>query len=262
MEKVVFVATRAAQLPDWPTTDLLCSAREAFADPRYRGVSVQLPRRDVEDRRDEARGGVLAHTRTQVTQPAPQLVALVSLWVDSADDLDDAARFFTTIAENVAAYTVTETVARWWAGPDGVAGGVNAVSLLRRNPAMTHEQFLQHWADVHMPISLRYHPQWKYVRNPVVRTLVGDPDDGPDAIAEEGFATPTDLIDPMRFYGADGDPDALSANKAIVFDDVPVFLDMSSTATFVTEEHLIRAAWSPHADDREQPARLQTTGKD
>lgn len=257
MEKVVYVATRAANLPDWPIKDVLCSAREAFADPRYRGVSLQLPRPDIEDQRQKARGGVLTHTGNPATQPlAPQLVAMVSLWVDSADDLADATCFVTGIADDVAAYTVTESVTRWWAGPEGIPGGVNAVSLLRRNQDMSHKQFLRHWAEVHMPISLRYHPQWKYVRNPLVRTLIGDPREAPDAIAEEGFATSADLVDPMRFYGAaDGDPETLANNRAIVFEDVPLFLDVSATTTFVTEEHIIRAAWSPRADDRDQSAR-------
>ena len=257
MEKVIYLATRVGHLPDWPTTDVLCSAREAFADPRYRGVSLHLPRRDIEDQRQKARGAVLTHTGDQSSRPlARQLVALVSLWMDSADDLEDATSFVTGIAEDVAAYTVTESVTRWWGGPEGVPGGVNAVSLLRRNQDMSHEQFLRHWAEVHMPISLRYHPQWKYVRNPLVRTIIGDPREAPDAIAEEGFATSADLIDPMRFYGAvDGDSETLARNRAIVFEDVPVFLDTSATTTFVTEEHVIRAAWSPRADDRDETAR-------
>lgn len=249
MEKVIYVATRDEGTAA-PSSTILSAAGEAFADDRYRAVSVQLPRRDVEEERDRVRGVVLSQMPGgQATVKPPALVALVTLWVDSADELGAAANFLGEFADDVAGYVVTETVARWWATAEGPpAGGVNAVSLLRRNPAMTREQFLRHWAEVHMPISLRYHPQWRYVRNPVVRTVTGGTSRAPDAIAEEGFASPGDLVDPMRFYGVDdGSPETLAINKKIVFDDVPVFLDIASTATFVTEEHVLRAAWTPYA---------------
>ncbi|OJZ76171.1 hypothetical protein BRW65_01725 [Mycobacterium paraffinicum] len=256
MEKVVYVATRNDGTPAPSASTILSNAREVFADDRYRGVSVQLPRRDVEEERDRVRGGVLSQMSSGEPSPEPRrLVALVTLWVDSADELGQAGGFLNEFCDEVTGYVVTETVSRWWVTADGPpAGGVNAVSLLHRNRTMTRERFLQHWAEVHMPISLRYHPQWRYVRNPVVRTLVGDSTRAPDAIAEEGFATPRDLIDPMRFYGVDdGTTETLEINKKIVFDDVPVFLDVASTATFVTQEHVIRTPWTPYAIPAAEP---------
>jgi hypothetical protein len=256
VEKVVYVAIRADATAAPSASTILSDARDVFADGRYRAVSVQLPRRDVEEERDRIRGGVLSQMSGGQARPEPRrLVALLTLWVDSADELGAAEGFLNEYADDVTGYVVTETVARWQATADGPPdGGVNAVSLLHRNPAMTREQFLQHWARVHMPISLRYHPQWRYVRNPVVRTLAGDSSRAPDAIAEEGFATPQDLIDPMRFYGVeDGTAETLAINKKIVFDDVPVFLDVASTATFVTEEHVIRTAWTPYAISAAEP---------
>lgn len=258
MEKVVYVALRPR---GGTATAILDEARSSLVADRYRGVSVQLPRRDVEEERDRARGVVLSHM-ADASSDAPRLAAVVSLWVDSADELGEASEVeavLTEFADDVSGYVVTETVARWWADAEGPpAGGVNAVSLLRRNPALTQEDFLSHWAQVHMPISLRYHPQWRYVRNPVVRTILGDGRRAPDAIAEEGFANPGDLIDPMRFYGVeDGSAATLAAHKKIVFDDVPVFLDVGATETFVTEEHIIRSPWTPYAVCAAEPV----TGK-
>ncbi|PXX01636.1 EthD domain-containing protein [Mycolicibacterium moriokaense] len=256
MEKVVYVATRSADDAAPDAAAILTDAREVFAANRFRGVSVHLPRRDVEVERDRVRGTVL--TQMSGGAAVPRLVAVVSLWVDCADDLLGAEQFLAGFSHEVSGYAVTEAVSRWWAGPDGPpTQGVNAVTLMRRNPAMTQDQFLRHWAQVHMPISLRYHPQWRYIRNAVVRTVVGDKERAPHAIAEEGFATPGDLIDPMKFYGVtDGTDETLAANKKIVFEDVPVFLDVSATATFVTEEHVIRSAWTPYAvcDVRERAA--------
>jgi hypothetical protein len=63
----------------------------------------------------------------------------------------------------------------------------------------------------------------------------------------------------LRFYGTGGDPKNLDTNKAIVFEDVPVFLDTAATETFVTEEHVLRAEWMPLADQR-APAPLLVDG--
>jgi hypothetical protein len=250
VEKVVYVALRPDGGPTPEAASILSGVRAAFADKRFRGISVQLPRRDVEDERDRVRGVVLSHIASDSgAQDARRLVAMICLWMDCADDTGEVGNFLGQFSDDVRGYTVTEAVCRWCPGPNGpVVEGVNAVTLMRRNPDMTRDQFLTHWAQVHMPISLRYHPQWRYLRNVVDRTLAGDPASAPDAIAEEGFRTPGDLIDPMRFYGvADGTAETLAANKATVFEDVPLFLDVASTMTFVTEEHVIRSAWTPYA---------------
>lgn len=258
MEKIIYVAMSSADAQQPGPNSILTQAREAFADPRFRCVSVQLPRRDVEELRARRRGAVIRQDAD--SGPTRQLVALVSLWVDCADDLSAAERFMAGLSDDVTGYAVTEAVARWWPGPSGTPhAGVNAVSLLRRNPNMSRESFLAHWVQVHMPISLRYHPQWKYIRNPVERIVFGDVTNCPDAIAEEGFAAVEDLADPMRFYGTGGDPKNLEINKAIVFEDVPVFLDTATTETFVTEEHVLRAEWTPLADGS-APAPLPVDG--
>lgn len=258
MEKIICVAMAPAGAEQPSSDSILTQAREAFANPRFRCVSLQLPRRDVEELRARRRGAVIH--RDAASGPTRQLVALLSLWVDCADDPSTAQRFMAGISDDVTGYVVTEAVARWWPGPGGSPpAGVNAVSLLRRNPNMSRERFLAHWVQVHMPISLHYHPQWKYVRNPVERIIFGDASHLPDAIVEEGFAAVDDLVDPLRFYGTGGDPKNLDTNKAIVFEDVPVFLDTAATETFVTEEHVLRAEWMPLADQR-APAPLLVDG--
>ena len=92
-------------------------------------------------------------------------------------------------------------------GPDdhrhGAAARRTVTSLLYRMPTMTPHEFVAHWRDVHQPMSLRIHPQHTYVRNVVARALTRDPL-AEDAVCEEGFASIDDVLEPARFYGADG----------------------------------------------------------
>jgi uncharacterized protein (TIGR02118 family) len=64
--------------------------------------------------------------------------------------------------------------------------GVKIVGLVRRPDGMTHEAFVDHWLDRHVPLALRHHPGLhKYVTN-VVETRLGDAPEW-DGIAELHF---------------------------------------------------------------------------
>ena len=248
MEKLVYLALASSHQPLRDDSDILAAARDAFAPERYRAVSIQLPRRDVEEARALARGVVLQHVHDDhdatVASEPQQLVALVSLWVDCADDRGDADAFVASLGD-VRGYAVTESVAHWIVDPDGNGPpeAVKAVTVMRPPWGVDRDELVRHWCDVHMPMSLRIHPQWSYVRNVVVRSLFAD-EDLPAAVAEQGFAHPGDIIDGRRFYGA-VDDESYEANRAEILADVPKFLDPTTTMTFVTQEHVLRHAWKP-----------------
>ena len=64
--------------------------------------------------------------------------------------------------------------------------GVKIVGLVRRPDAMTHDEFVAHWLERHVPLALRHHPGLhKYVTN-VVESRLGDAPDW-DGIAELHF---------------------------------------------------------------------------
>jgi hypothetical protein len=248
VEKVVYLAMASADRAAPDALDVVEAARGAFASERYRSVSVQLPRPDVEDARRRARGVVLQHLHagdSYAARPRERLAAVVSLWVDCADDCADAEAFLASLGDSTRGYAVTEAVKRWNvdAKGNGPPDAVTALTVMRPAPGTTPHDLLRHWRDVHMPMSLRIHPQWSYVRNVVVRSLSGEVD-VPVGIAEQGFAHPDDLVDAHRFYGA-VDDESFAANRSAILADVPTFLDVETTETYVTEEHVVRRAFTP-----------------
>ena len=64
--------------------------------------------------------------------------------------------------------------------------GVKIIGLVRRPDGMTHDAFVTHWVERHVPLALRHHPGLhKYVTN-VVEQRLGDAPDW-DGIAELHF---------------------------------------------------------------------------
>jgi hypothetical protein len=223
MEKVVAVCVAVGDPADDPRLGDDLVERAGALDPdRFPSVSVQVIDRDA----SEAWWGG--------SPPSTRLLAVLSAWTDCGDDSSDLVALVsdTCGAANTAtsAVAVTETVPRWEAAPTAVL-----TALLHRRADMSHEQFVDHWRDGHQPLSFRIHPQCTYVRNDVSRRLVGAPSF--DAICDEGVRDVEDILDPARFYGADGGD--WKANRRIIGGDVPKFLDPATTAS-IMREHRFR----------------------
>jgi len=89
-------------------------------------------------------------------------------------------------------------------GPLGARSpGVKIVGLVRRPDGMTHEAFVEHWLERHVPLALRHHPGLhKYVTN-VVEQRLGDAPAW-DGIAELHFPS-IDAIRTGFFDSPDGE---------------------------------------------------------
>jgi uncharacterized protein (TIGR02118 family) len=109
------------------------------------------------------------------------------------------------------AYAVDERF-QWDKGGDTVA----RISFVRRAPYLTHEQFADHWTNVHAPLARKHHPVVRYVQNIVVEKLTPDAPDV-DGIAELGFRTMHDVH--HRDYDS-------PAGAAIIRRDIKRFLDV------------------------------------
>jgi uncharacterized protein (TIGR02118 family) len=87
------------------------------------------------------------------------------------------------------AYVTREHVQKDVAAPAPLgarSAGVKIMGLVRRPGGMTHEAFVAHWLERHVPLALRHHPGMaKYVTN-VVEQRLGDGPDW-DGIAELHF---------------------------------------------------------------------------
>ena len=235
MEKVVFVAFATGDAPplDDDAIRRFVHGPLGSLDPgRYPGVAFQVE--DLGANRLWRGDGALRDGRP---------IATVSVWTECADDVADVEEAVVGLSSDHAGYVVTEAVSRWWTdrstSVDEPRAGFVVTSLLCRAAGTTPDEFLRHWRDVHMPMSLRIHPQWTYVRNMVARALTLDAP-AVDAICEEGFEQLDDILDPRRFYGADGDPSRVEANRAAIGEDVPKFLDAGRTETSIMREHSLR----------------------
>lgn len=105
--------------------------------------------------------------------------------------------------------------------------GVKMVCPIVRAPHLTHEAFVEHWLQRHVPLALRHHPGLaKYVTNVVDQRLSAT---GPalDGISELHFASAQALAD-----GLFDSP----AGERIIRDDIPRFI--GHTAAYVVAEHI------------------------
>lgn len=233
MEKVVVAAYASAEVPPLETAEIV-TLNHRLLDELDAGVYPGLALQ-VEDFATTQRW------MRRETAPPRRLAAVLALWTEAGDDIGEVTRLIGGIWPDHAVSVVTEAVPRWWTERTENAAepqpGLVVTSALHRSPAMTHDEFVRHWVEVHQPISLRVHPQRTYVRNVVARVLVpADPQF--DAVSEEGVASAEDILDPSRYFGADAG--TWEQNAALTRRDVQVFLDSRHNLTSVMYEYRLR----------------------
>ena len=170
------------------------------------------------------------------------LTGLLSLWVDSYQDLDlTALRVHPPAAH---AYLVSESVpqpygdAFTWAEGER-SPGLSMVTLLDKPPAAPEQDFYRAWHGLHRLTTAECHPFTSYVRNEVVRPL----SDGAPAyrgIVTESAPDVEDFTDPDRFYVSGGDPERLRANQKRVVDEIVQFIDLESMQVAPMHEYVVR----------------------
>lgn len=196
--------------------------------------------------RDPAR---LTVTFTEVAPPALTVIpfrrsriALFSIWPREGDD--DASAWADAIdpegRASVAGYRVDESVpvAYQQTWEDGqTTPGVGILTIFRRRPGLDDETFLARWHGGHTPMSLEIHPLYAYVRNVVGAPVVeGSPPC--DAIVQEHFRHPADLLDPTRFFGGLA---AMVPNMLRVARDIRGFIDLRSMEVYFVSELVVRS---------------------
>jgi hypothetical protein len=232
VEKVIFVALEQGDAAQVDSGALVARTAELLDPDRYPDVAVQVEDGDATD-------------RWQWRRPPSEwrAVATLAVWTECADDVHDVERIVRELSSRYAGFVVTEAVPRRETSRVARAGeplpGVTVTSLLCRAPGLTRDEFLEHWYDVHMPMSLRIHPQRTYVRNVVSRVLTpGAP--AVDAICEEGFAEVDDVLHQSRFFGADEAESDWRRSRAAIGEDIPKFLDPGGTMTSIMREYRVR----------------------
>ncbi|MEZ5383518.1 MAG: EthD domain-containing protein [Microthrixaceae bacterium] len=163
--------------------------------------------------------------------------ALVSFWLEVSADRAWAESLLSEAFGTLHGYLVCEStplVAAPPARPGDRSEGATQITCVAARPDLTHTEFVERWQGPLCRAAIECQQTLSYVRNEVVRPLTPD---APDwwAIVEEAFPIEA-LTDPEVFYDAEGDPEALAANQARLFDAVGEVIDLARVdARFFSE---------------------------
>ena len=221
MVKLIFLCRRRPDITHERYADLLLAGHVPIAlrhHPTMRRYTVNIVERGPES---EA-----------------ALDSIGELSFDSLDDfrlrLYDSPEGERIVARDVAgfmggadAYATTEVVQKSVAErPIGTrATGMKMFCPLRRRADLTHEQFVDHWQSVHVPLALEHHPHMsRYVTNLVDQRL------SPDAPDWDGFAEIT--LDPTLPLFAS------PAGERIIREDIGRFI--GHTFAYIVAEYVQR----------------------
>lgn len=114
---------------------------------------------------------------------------------------------------------------------------IKVITLLKRKPGMTREEFSRYWREVHAKVALDF-PGSRHIRRYVQNHMMnpaslgnwpGAVNEDWDGVAEVWFDSLEDLHQTMN------DPDYLK----IVRPDEEKFSDLSACQTFIIDEHTV-----------------------
>jgi hypothetical protein len=195
-------------------------------------------------------------TGAQVPSPLPlpedelPIRAVVSIWLDAYDNRGRYEEIIRAHSSRLAGYLVTESLytdyggnqwsaARDW--PDGHRSpGLLTVTMLQQKRGTAYEEWMTFWHTRQSPMSEAIQPRARYVRNSVARAIT--PDAPPYlGIVEEAWPTIEDLVDPMRFYCGDGDPEMMKANMQTMLTHIATLLDLDATRVHTMSEWIMRS---------------------
>jgi hypothetical protein len=224
VEKVMYAVWRD------PVMDAETFARVLLDDvaPRLRRAGVHGLQVNVMDR-DVAAGTGLVPDGLRRIATAPQLEAVVSVWLDSAvaalrapiDASLDASSLRT------AGYLVCESEPVPNSTASSLCGerthGFAQLAFLQCPPRLSRSEWLNRWRDHHTDVAVRTQSTFEYRQNLVVDRF--DPS-APlfDGIVEENFPHAA-LDDRHVFYDAVDDDQRLAANRRAMTESTRTFID-------------------------------------
>jgi|YelNatPaOPRAMG01_1025707.scaffolds.fasta_scaffold36864_2 uncharacterized protein (TIGR02118 family) len=108
---------------------------------------------------------------------------------------------------------------------------IKSITLIKRKPGLSREQFIHYYEEVHAPLAIKYFPTFKkYVRNYVI-PLPGSKGPDFDCITEIWFE---DIKAAMAVTAALGDYDTEIGR--VFLRDEEKFMDRESRISFLVEE--------------------------
>ncbi len=104
---------------------------------------------------------------------------------------------------------------------------IKGMSLIKRKPGLSQEEFSRHYEEVHVPLALRHFPFKRYVRNYVISPPDAE-EPGFDCITEVWFDTMEDCQAAAEF--------SISEAYQVISEDEEKFMDRSKIVAFLVEE--------------------------
>lgn len=192
MEKLVYLLFADA---DAPGAELRAALVEGAA-PALRAAGAREIAVNVHD--DAVAAG------TPIRKSDPPIRAMVSFWLECADDRGPCEEALAARARRAAGYLVVESRPLVHERPVGArTPGMNQVTCISRKPGLDEEAFFRIWHEDHRIVAVETQSTVGYVRNVVARRLTaGAP--AWDGIVEETFPLEA-LTDPRVFYDARSD---------------------------------------------------------
>ena len=154
--------------------------------------------------------------------------ALIVLSLKSAHGLDDVPD--RDVLHRIASrYEVWRTLSNEVLRDPTPGLGIKMVSLVHRGEQISHAQFIRHWNENHAPLALRHHVGMCGYMQREVRKAYTPGGSAVDGVAELSFRTRRDFDE--RLYDSD-------AGKAIIWDDVPRFIERKRGTGSLMTAHL------------------------
>jgi hypothetical protein len=215
MEKLVYLLAGDASVAGPALrTGILDEAAPALRAAGATQIGVSL---DDED--------VAAGAGVRIGKAEPPIRAMISFWMENADDRAPCEAALSAHAESISGYLTVESRPTPFEAPRGErAPGMNLVTCIKKRPDITAEHFFDCWNNEHKIVARETQSTFAYTRNAVVRALT----DGAhpwDGVVEESFPIGA-LTDPKVWYDCDTDEEYKKRVTRMV-ESVTAFLDLS-----------------------------------
>ena len=227
MEKLVYLLTADADASGADLREgLIAKAAPALRDAGASQISVNVNDEHV------AQGEAVTISRCD-----PPIRAMVSFWMQNADDRAPCEAALAPHAAELSGYLVVESRPLVHEPPIGErAPGVNMVTCIQRKPGLSDAEFFERWNDEHKQVALETQSTFAYVRNAVARKLGGD-GVAWSGIVEEGFPIEA-LTDPLAWYDCDSKEEHAKRLKRMM-ESVTAFLDLGVMESTPMSEYFL-----------------------
>ena len=224
MEKLVYLLFQEA---DAPGAELRAALVDKAA-PALRSAGATNLTVHVAD--EEVAAG------TPLRRSDPPIRAMVSFWLENADDRAPCEAALAPLATRLAGWLVDEARPTIHERPKNErASGMCQVTCIAQKPDVSDAEFFRIWYGDHKQVAIETQSTFGYVRNLFVRPLTEGAPDQWKAIVEETFPIGA-LTDPRVFYDASSEEE-LKRNQTRMMESCNRFLDLEPLEFTFTSEY-------------------------